>query len=252
MPSPLARAVATGVLLLFWTAAPALAQDRGNPDWYVRLATYLWLSNLDGSNTVAGLSVPVTDTVLEPSWSVRAEVGKGRVRAIFDLSRTSLTNPVAQAPPSTVQGTYDFTVFVGEVAGAVQVGGFGTDRAVEVFGGMRYVRQQQTLDVSGTITIAGEFTEDWLEPFFGSRYFTELGRRFWFTMTADVGGLNIGSDFTWVLDGELGIRVARPVDFTLRYRYMESQYSNDRLGDQAYVWDEGQLQGWYFGLVIKR
>ena len=73
-------------------APDVAAQDRGNPDWHFVLAPYLWFSNLDGAETlgvppdrqVAGpFVVPVGDTLLEKSWLVRAEVGKGRWRALL-------------------------------------------------------------------------------------------------------------------------------------------------------------------------
>ncbi len=237
--------------LLATAAVPAYGQERGNPNWFVRVGGYLWLSNIDGSNTAANIDVPVTDSVLEASWAMRLEVGKWRLRAIVDLSRAALANSLLPSSSGGLSGFYDFSMTTFEFRGAAQIGSFSSRQAVEVYGGVRHVRQQQDLRLTAPV-VDESVTESWTEPIFGSRYFAEVGRRFWFSMLIDVGGLSIGSDFTWVLDGELGFRLSPPVDLTFRYRYMETQYDNGKSGSEAYVWDGGQAQGWFLGVVFNR
>lgn len=237
------------VTIVLAGASPALGQDRGNHGWFVRAGGYLWMSNVDGANRAASVDIPVTDSVLEPSWAARLEIGRWRLRAIIDVSRSNQANPLVPIAPGDPSGSYDFTMTTLEVRGAAHIGPFASRHAVEIFAGVRSVRQDQRFELTDPIAVQEDVTEIWTEPMFGSRYFAQVGRRFWFTMLVDVGGLEIGSAFTWVLDAELGFQLAPPVDLTFRYRYMETQYDNGRSGAQQYVWDSGQVQGWFFGLV---
>ncbi len=72
------------------------AQERGNPDFYVRVVPYLWLSNIDGQATIAGHELHITDTELSSDFAGRLEVGKGRLRGILELSRGRVTSPMPE------------------------------------------------------------------------------------------------------------------------------------------------------------
>ena len=94
-------------------------------------------------------------------------------------------------------------------------------------------------------------TETWFDPVIGSRFFVEMGRRFWATFNGDIGGFGVGSDFTWSMGGELGFRVFGPLDISGRYNYQEIDYDNRKDGADAYRWSNGVQQGWFFGAIIK-
>jgi hypothetical protein len=237
------------------------AQDRGNPDWHFVVAPYLWFSNLNGAQTlglphdhqVAGPAiVPVGDTLLEPSWMVRAEAGKGRWRGWLNVSGAKVADAVVfhlESDPSvTTSGNYDLSWYTGELYAAVQVGPFTTTNAIELYAGARYMRHKQIL-TSGSD--ADSITETWIEPVIGSRFFVELGRRFWATFNGDIGGFGVGSDFTWTMAGELGFRVFKPLDISLRYNYQEIDYDNRKEGADAYRWSNGVQQGWFLGAILK-
>jgi hypothetical protein len=249
-----------GLLLAIFSQSGA-AQDRGNPDWHFTLAPYLWFSNLNGAQTlglphdhqIAGPAVvPVGDTLLEPGWLVRAEVGKGRWRGWLNLSGANVADAAELALESdhsvTTSGTYDLSWYTGELYAAVQVGPFTTTNAIELYAGARYMRHRQIL-TAGSET--DSITETWIEPVIGSRFFVELGRRFWATFNGDIGGFGVGSDFTWTMAGELGFRVFKPLDISLRYNYQEIDYDNRKEGADAYRWSNGVQQGWFLGAIIK-
>jgi len=240
----------------------ATAQDRGNPDWHLVIAPYLWFSNLDGAETlgippdrqVAGpYVVPVGDTLLEKSWLVRAEVGKGKLRAWLNVSGAKLAKSTVftleSDPSDSTSGSYDFSWYTGELYAAYQVGGFATSNAIELYAGGRYVRHKQILTPSGGQSTTND--EQWVDPVIGSRFYTELGRRFWATFNGDIGGFGVGSDFSWTLGGELGFRVVKPLDISLRYNYQEVDYDNRKDGADTYRWSNGVQQGWFFGAIIK-
>jgi len=257
-----ARPLGLAALLLTFAALGADAQDRGNSGWSVRLAPYIWASNLGGAESLGlpadeqrfgDLLIPVEDTVLRGAWAVRAEVGKGRVRAWFNVSRAGLAKPAHMEregdPPEHVLGEFDFSWFTTEAFAAIQVGPFATSHAFEVYAGGRYVRHEQAVTI-GTAA-PSEVTETWIEPAFGARLYAELGRRFWTAFNSDIGGFGIGSEFTWTLGGELGLRVIGPLDLAMRYNYQEAEYDNGKDGADAYAWSNGVQQGWFFGAVLK-
>lgn len=243
--------------------APALAQrDRGNPGWYVRATQYVWFSNLGGAETLGfgeadnilgDLVVPVGDTLLETSWATRIEVGKGRVRgwvnlASADFAKSTEVHPVGD-PSTLLDADFDFSWLSADVFGAVQIGPFRSSNAVDLYGGVRYVKVEHDLEVVGRSPASAE--ETWVDPVVGGRYFTEMGGRFWAVFNGDLGGFGVGSRFTLTLGGELGFRLVRPLDISLRYNYQEVEYDNGQDGAGAFVWENGVVQGWFFGAVLK-
>jgi hypothetical protein len=259
------------LVLLFLSFVPtAYAQldgmDRGNPDLYVRIKPYVWLSNLDteetlevghGRHVVGDFYVPVGDTVLDRGWAFSFEVGKGRWRGIVNLSRSDLArSPDAlfySYPDSSTgrQGSYDLSWFTGEFFAAAQVGPFTSSHGIEIYGGLRYMDQRQEVAIEGVSGESAERTESWVDPVVGARMFAELGKRWWAMFHTDIGGFGIGTDFTWTMGGELGFRLIGPLDITMRYNYQEIEYDHGQDAGR-FIWRNGVQQGWFFGLQFKR
>ena len=249
--------------LLAGVTIPAAGQgDRGNDRWYVRATPYLWFSNLSGVETLAigeadavigGFVVPVGDTVLATDWGARLELGKGRVRALINFMRASVANATEIHPegdPTTLlAATFVFDWLSTDVFAAVQIGPFTESRAVEIYGGTRYVRLHHELTAPGTIT--SDVVETWIDPVIGGRLYSEVGGRFWAMFNGDVGGFGVGSQFMLTIGGELGFRVAKPLDLMMRYSYQELDYDSGRTGASAFTWQNGAIQGWFFGAVFK-
>ena len=257
-----AIATATVLALAALVPSPLEAQDRGNSSWFLRVAPYLWFSNLGGAvdlglpandQRFGDLIVPVEDSVLQKDWMVRAEIGKGRVRGWFNVSKAGIANETEMirdgAPPDTLPGSYDLDWFTAEAFAAVQVGSFSRANAIEVYGGGRYMRHRQTIALEGESPRT--ITENWIDPVIGGRLYAEMGRRFWAAFNTDVGGFGVGSKLTWTLGGELGVRVIGPLDLAMRYNYQEVDYDNGKEGAERYEWSNGVQQGWFFGLVLK-
>ncbi len=249
--------------LLAGVTIPAAGQgDRGNDGWYVRATPYLWFSNLSGVETLAigeadavigGFVVPVGDTVLATDWGARLELGKGRVRVLINVMRASVANATEIHPegdPATLlAATFAFDWLSTDVFAAVQIGPFTENRAVEIYGGTRYVRLRHQLNAPGTIT--SDVVESWIDPVIGGRLYSEVGGRFWAMFNGDVGGFGVGSQFMLTIGGELGFRVAKPLDLMMRYSYQELDYDSGRTGASEFTWQNGAIQGWFFGAVLK-
>lgn len=249
--------------LLAGVTIPATGQgDRGNHGWYVRATPYLWFSNLSGVETLAigeadaligGFVVPVGDTVLATDWGVRLELGKGRVRALINFKQASVANtreihPEGD-PTATVPGAFVVDWLNTDVFAAVQIGPFTENRAVEIYGGARYVRLRHLLNAPGTIM--SDAVETWIDPVIGGRLYTEVGGPFWAMFNGDLGGFGVGSQFTLTVGGELGFRVAKPLDLSIRYTYHELDYDNGETGASRFTWQNGAIQGWFLGAVLK-
>jgi len=263
MDVPVVR-LGTFLIMLFLIAGGLIAQDRGNPNWYLRVTPYYWFSNLgvaetldgeNGRNIVGDYSVPVEDTLLENSWAMRLEFGKSRYRGIVKLSSANIKNTtdhIESVSDSTIiiPGKYDFTWTTAEFFGAAQVGPFSQNFAMELYGGLRYNRHEETVE-SDSLPGAAIVDESWVDPVFGTRVYMKPGRRWWTTFHTDVGGFGVGTNFTWTLGGELGFVIFKNLDISMAYDYQEIEYDNGKTGADRYMWDNGVQQGWFFGLSFK-
>ena len=254
----------TSLLFISQAYAQLNGQDRGYPDWYVRVKPYLWLSNLDtdetlqvgdGDHIVGDYYVPVGDSVLERSWALSLEVGKGRLRGIVNLSRANIKNPgrfyLFPEKETYIAGAYDLTWFTGEFLLSSQIGPFVSSHGFEIYVGVRYIHQKEDIKIEQVTEQAITATQSWLDPVIGARVFAELGERWWAMFHSDIGGFGVGIDFTWTLGGELGFRIAEPLDITMRYNFQEIQYDNEETGAGRFIWEDGVQQGWFFGFQLK-
>ena len=252
------------VLLTALNVVTVLAQDRGNPNWFLRATGYVFWSNIDGAVNLGqpandqivglGLVVPVEDTLLETNFAARLEAGKGRWRGLFYFSRGTTVNSASfhleSDPDTSILGAYDLTWYIGEAYAVVTVGPFTPDFAIDLLAGARYNRQKETL-IDSTTSETLDIDEKWVEPVVGARAFFNMGNRFWAQFNGDMGGFAIGSDFSWTLGGELGFRVFRNADINLRYNYYEVQYNNGKTGAERFEWQNGVKQGWFLGATLK-
>lgn len=219
------------------------AQQSGNSGWYVRLAPSLWMSSIHGQNTLGDLDLSIVPTALRPGWWIHAESGWQRYRMFVDVGRAGVDEPIS-GQPVPGQDPFRFTTLTLEIVGAVQLNSMMSSPGIEFVAGARYLRHAMSVIDPDTVVSS---THGWLKPTLGTRYFTELGQRFWFTMRGDVGGdFFWGNDVTWLLDGQFGVRVGSMLDVTMRYRYSETEYSTP-----GYSWRQGQVQGWFFGVSYK-
>ena len=243
------------VTLLLCTGSIAQAQDRGNPNWYTKVVPYFWLSNVDGKQVLGDFRLSVADSVLLPAVALRFETGKGRLRGLVHLFRSHRKSTTTitgfSSPADSTEANYAFTWITADLLGAVQIGPFSTAHAVELYAGGRFVRHEQNLEFTDNLTAAASTTESWIDPVVGTRLYIELSRHFWTTISTDIAGFGVGSELTWSREGELGFRVTKFADLTIRYTHLQVQFANRDDGPDHYEWDEGAIQGWLIGAVLK-
>ncbi|NKB88844.1 MAG: hypothetical protein GKS06_11560 [Acidobacteria bacterium] len=236
----------------------------GRHDSFGRITPYVWFSNINGRAGIDDTIIHVGDDRLNTNFAIQAEYGKGRWRVVFEASRGKVANTAIKGvdPTSTgghccgpdqvarVDGPYELAITSAELLASIQVGPFWTHRGIEVQGGFRYTDHNLNLALTDPVLV-GTFSESWIEPVVGLRYYTAVGSKVWFTMRTNIGGFGMGPEFTWLLDGEVGYRVGRDLDVSLRYKYLETDYKNSSMGLDQYDWQLGQSQGWLMGVSYK-
>lgn len=246
---PVALAASVALLSLSAASGPAAAQP--SPDeaqgsgWSVRLAPFLLLTSVDGVQGVDGTDVAVGDSALRVGWAGRAEAWRGPWGLLGEVARTTGRGYASPSPDGEGGRGFDLRVFRAEATAARRVGRGPAAGALVLLAGARYVRHTRELDPSGSASPADRVSKGWVDPVAGARYVSTIGEPFRFAVAVTLGGAT-GSDFTWVIDGTLSLRLFPWARLLSRYRYEEAEFDAGR----DYRWD-GRAQGWILGLEVE-
>ena len=257
--------------------------------WTFSFTTYAWTPWISGDLTIKGRSFDVDITagqVLDaldwsgiPAWFSYAEARNGRVSLFNDIAYAKLsgskdfakTGPFGRA---TLRGDVnaDYEQAIVEVGAAYQIWsgghpGWGPS-AFDILAGGRYWHQDASasanaslnvslpnlgLDVEGNRIIAKSGSVDWVDPFIGARLRQEMAPGQKLTLRGDVGGFDVGSDFTWQViatyDFQLCATDRYTIDGYLGYRALSVDYSEGS-GVNRYEFDAIQ-QGPVMGATVR-
>ena len=123
---------------------------------------------------------------------------------------------------------------------------------VDAMAGARYTYLDMKLDLKGFRSASGD--KAWVDPLVGARAIFDLSERWAASLTGNLGGFGVGSDFTWHAWGLIGYRFPllskdnNAVVFG-GYRALSWDYT-DGSGDDKFEWDV-TLHGPILGLVIE-
>ena len=251
------------MFFLFTYNNELLSQDRGNPGWYLRVTPYLWFSSLGGAEslgaepgeTISGdYKMHLDNEEFEKDWALSLELGKSRVRALINIYSGGLHNSGHAMDFNDhdidIPVSYDLSWFTSEIFTAIQLGPFKEQVGFETYFGLRYVSQD--LDIIEDVSQASlSNSASWVEPVLGGRLYTTPGKRMSTMFYTDFGGFGAGSEYTWTLGGEIGIKISKPLNLCIRYQYQEIQYDNGKTDDTRYIWNTGVQQGWFIGGAIQ-
>jgi hypothetical protein len=229
--------------------------------WNFSFTTYGWLPWISGDLTVKGRSFDVEVTpgqVLDaldwsgiPAWFSYAEARNGRVTLFNDIAYAKLsgsgdfakTGPLGAATLSgNVSADYEQAII--EVGAAYEIWsgvnpGLG-NVAFDVLGGGRYWHQDTTVSADATLDVNGldlglnrvfarSGSVDWVDPFIGARLRQQLAPGQNLTLRGDVGGFDVGSEFSWQViatyDFEMCVSDNYVIDGYLGYRALSVDYS---------------------------
>ena len=256
-------------------------------DWTFAFTTYGWLPWISGDVTVKGRSFDVDMSAGQvvdaldwsgiPAWFSYAEARNGRLTLFNDIvySKLSGSGDFAKSGPrgratlsGNVEGDYEQAIV--EVGGAYEIWsgvnpGMGA-AAFEVLAGGRYWYQDTTVsaDVTaslnvGDLTLRGNrvFAKsgsvDWVDPFIGARLRQKLAPGQNITLRGDVGGFDVGSDFTWQVlatyDFQLCVTDRYTLDGYLGYRALSVDYSQG--SDNSRYEFDALMQGPVMGATMR-
>ncbi len=251
-------------MLLVW-ATPALAQSEPQPEaapavangetepaedkgrFAVDVTVYGWLAGTTGEFTpFTGAPTLAFDNsfgeVLEDldlAFFASAHARKDSFVALLDVSYASLSRE-GLVPPGIPAAGKLTQLSVTAAAGVRAVDD--PARALDLLAGARL----WSLDGSVEVPLAGISAspeKSFVDPIVAARLVTEVAPRLSALAYLDIGGIGIGSDFTYQLVGTLNYRLGPSFFVSAGYRHLKLDYS-----DNGTVF-EGSMTGPIFGLT---
>ena len=230
------------------------------PDrWFFHADPYLWTANVSGTATVGDVTVPVDrgseglSSGIVFLGNLLVEVGRNRWSGIFEIGTVSFDDSTVvggSAPAGTGLG-YSYTILLLRLFAVYRVTPLESPHGVSVLAGARF--NSHDMDVVSYEGLPDQdlaFSEGWLDPTVGVRYYTPLPGNLMVTAKAEVGGFGIGSDFAWSAAGVLGWRFSRPVGVTLGYRYKWVDYKDPGTVPSGSFAYEGSIHGLMLGVML--
>jgi len=228
---------------LFLVAPKALGQSEtyyplGDPgQWNVAVTPYVWVPWASGQIESAYLSrdfnVPASDILsnLEGAFMVNAEVSKGKFFAETNYLYTSLAaEPVVSASEG---GNVSITVspeLKMNVAGLILGMRFRISETLDVdpYIGFRYNHISTKFDLEGVSfgTSVSETNEFW-DPLLGFRVHYFLHPKWYLMLKTDIGGVGVGSDFSWTGTLNLGYTLSPRLDLMAGFSGYGTDFSKE-------------------------
>lgn len=187
--------------------------------WRAEFALTLWAPGISGDAGVRGLTAQIDADfvdVIEKSDSAlaftgRLEFGKGRWGGFIEGVYANLGAEDQSGPLGITDVDVSFEQFVLDFGAMYRVADWKplgrevTDarrNTVDLYAGGRatYV----DAELSPALLPARDRDETWIDPIIGARFVAPFGRAWRLSLSADVGGFGLESDFTWAASGAIG------------------------------------------------
>lgn len=118
---------------------------------------------------------------------------------------------------------------------------------LDVLLGGRYWSVENDIDISGFPRRVDK--EGWVDPFIGVRLRMGLSDKLYLVARADIGGFDVGSEFSWGYSFLLDYRFSPGLSFMIGYRILDVNYE-DGTGDSYFEYDV-TMQGPILGLALR-
>jgi hypothetical protein len=250
--------------ILICSYTHALADD--NPiseDWEFEATPYVWFLSLDGDITVRGqktsFDVNFDDLVQKTNSAaiLNGEVRKGRFGGFVDTVYAELSDDAGSGPIRLDLSAENLWLTFGAF---YRLGPWDLDPAahgdaltvtVDPYIGGRYTYLETQLDLKPGPNFSGD--QAWIDPIIGLRTIWGLSERWSVTLSGDVGGFSVGSDFAWQAVGLVGYGFGLFGDDDAHvmagYRALYQDYSNGS-GANKFEWDV-TVHGPILGLSVQ-
>lgn len=273
--------VAIGTMLLA-AATMASAEDTVAPanQWTLSFTPYGWVPFLNGDQTVKGRTVSIDVNPIEvlehlqrAPWMSYAEARRGPLALYNDVFYANLgidANAARTFGSATLSASLgvDFEQAIVEVGGAYEIAkwrsGGGSSTAIDILGGARYWHQDMAINLAigvgggGLINprpglfIARAGSVDWVDPVIGGRIRHQLAPGQDLVLRADVGGFDVGSQFSWnalaAYSWDIAVRDGVTYSGVLGYRALDVDYEQGS-GLNKYEYDV-LMHGPIVGLTV--
>src|SRR5215470_19567233 len=210
------------------------------PQWSLTVTPYGWAPFIQGDVSVKGRTVDIDVNPIELLGDLTAvpfmaytEARKGPLVLYNDIiyAKFGVDGSVSRSVRGLTVGAsadVDIQLAIIEAGGAFEIarwssGGFGPYTAVDVLAGARYWHEDVdlkfgltgTLDLNGLVVsrnraLARSGGVDWVDPLVGFRIRQGLAPGQELLLRADVGGFDVGSQFSW------NVQAAYSFDFAVR------------------------------------
>jgi len=264
--NPRTLVLAAVLAALSLSPAPAQAQAAAaahGSGWTFDLTPYIWGVAMSGD--VQGGALPAINIDMSFSDILENldagllgafEARKGRWGMLFDAiymklegsGTASRTGPGPIGATATASADLELTqkMFAAAVAYRMQEG-----RApIDVIGGLRYSKIEADATINGSFfaqagTVARSAEKDWVDPYIGVRALYPIANHWTLVSYVDIGGLGVGSDFTWQAVLGANYEISKTFAAKFGYRYLSVDYDKD-----GFVYDMSN-SGLFLGLGIR-
>jgi hypothetical protein len=244
----------------------------------VTFTPYGWLVGLNGSATVKGRTTDIdvgAFQILEHldgvPWMSYGEIRNGRIALYGDVIYAPLGADASRARSFggvSLDATLgvDITETIAEIGVVYEIGRWWSGGAIDLLAGARYwhldaginLALTGTLDTSGlSLTgnraVARAGGVDWIDPLVGLRIRQQLAPGQELLLRGDIGGFDVGSQFTWnvlaAYSWEIGVHYGATYSGVLGYRALGVDYEKGS-GATRYEYDVVQ-HGPIVGLTVR-
>ena len=212
-----ARAGIAGLLFPLMLSASARAQD--DQDWEWVVAPYVWFLGISGDSSLpdrpAGddRDIDAGDVLdaLEFAALVRVGGSSPRWRVLGDAAFLGLGKRSKRDVASL-----DFDTLMLELAGAYR-----PNERLDLLFGARYWDVDFAVDFDNDLLTDVKTSSDWIDPIVGVRFNAPLGQHWTTVLRADIGGFDVGSDFTWNAELLFAWDATDHFSLVLGYRHLD-------------------------------
>lgn len=223
---PLGKAVAALALGLLGTQA--WAQDKAAADaWRFQLTPYVWLTGLDGSvrpfkgAPTAHVNKSFSDVLdkLDAAAFLNGTARKGHYVLHGDLSYASTSDKAALPMGLSAHAKVKQTSLT-------LTGGrnwmLNPQSSIDLMAGLRLWQIKADVKVPGLAS--AQSNTSFVDPVVAARWRYDIAPRWSTLLYADMGGLDMGSKFTWQVHGSVNYQLKDNIYISLGYRHLSVDY----------------------------
>ncbi len=221
-------ALRTGIVaLVLLVAVTTHAQES---EWSWSVTPYGWLAGMEGDTgvgeLVAPLEVEFSDVLDALSFGamVSADGNNGRWGVLGDLFYVALDDSQQTALGTIESEVEQWTITAAPYYRVLSDGCM----VVDIGAGARYM--DIAVDLS-TPRQNRSGSQSWVDPLVFARVQIPIAEKINLSLTGEIGGFGLESDFTWHVAAIAGYAITEKVDFLFGYRHMDIDHED---GDFVY------------------